>query len=75
MKVDLKFEGVTDQGLFDCVNIIDAVDQNARKYRLSPVKKTMGLQYMDVVVGCQSKEVTGGCPNEECKYQLDKCFK
>ncbi|KAH9861478.1 hypothetical protein J1614_011225 [Plenodomus biglobosus] len=75
MKVNIKFQGSTDQGLFDCVNVIDAVDKNAREHRLDTMKKAVNFQEMKVVVGCLGKEVTGSCPNKECKYQLGSCFK
>lgn len=79
MKVNLKFLGETDQGKFDCVGVIEAVDQNARDGRLAGLKEVVGGKDVETVVACSSKEVTGSCPLEKdpnlnCLYKFGKCF-
>ncbi|KAF2853843.1 hypothetical protein T440DRAFT_552465 [Plenodomus tracheiphilus IPT5] len=74
MKVSIKFQGTTEQGVFDCINVTDAVDKNARENRQGLVKTAMSTEQVDVVVGCLSKEVTSSCPNAECKCQLGSCL-
>ncbi|KAH9869707.1 hypothetical protein IAQ61_006919 [Plenodomus lingam] len=74
MKVNIKFQGITDQGVFDCVHVTDAVDRNTRDNHIGPLKNAMRLQEVNVVVGCLSREVKVSCLNEECKYELGSCF-
>ncbi|KAJ4374728.1 Structural maintenance of chromosomes protein 3 [Neocucurbitaria cava] len=79
MRVDLKFQGTTDQGKFDCVGIIDAVDKNARERRVGKLERVVGAalggEQLKTRVVCESREVMGSCPNEQCLYQLGSCFK
>ncbi|KAH7366651.1 hypothetical protein BKA66DRAFT_425319, partial [Pyrenochaeta sp. MPI-SDFR-AT-0127] len=75
MRVNLNFQGVTDQGMFDCVGVIDAVDKNARDGGIDRLKELTGGKEFETLVGRSSTEVTGNCLNEKCLYQLGNCFK
>ncbi|CAO2653831.1 Nn.00g105640.m01.CDS01 [Neocucurbitaria sp. VM-36] len=69
MRVEVKFQGVTDQGRFDCVGMVETVERNAREERVG------GGMEVGVRVVCEGMEVTGNCPNRECLYQVRDCFK
>lgn len=74
MKVELKFQGTTDKGKFDCVGIMSSVDQNARDNRQGELMKIVGGKEVGTMVTCSSNEVSGSCPNPDCLYKLGACF-
>lgn len=62
------FQRVTDQGKFDYVGIMDAVEKNVRDNQKAKFKSLLGGSDVDVVVAYPNMDVTWSSPNSECLY-------
>jgi hypothetical protein len=65
-----------DRGHFDCMAITEAVSNVVRANKTEEKAKA-ATKEVDVKteVSCPDKEVTGSCPNEECRYKPGLCCK
>jgi hypothetical protein len=85
MRVDLRFECPdtlgslpcrVDLGRFDCVAMLAVGEKeaSANKTRIGMLKTATRGKEFDVRTECESRDVTGSCPNAECLYQFGTCF-